>query len=99
MKHNISITGVSTPVKVPTLNDIQAQIRKNYASNVKVYGNVQRDRYPEGASFHLDVYSPGPSDDEMATWEQVILDVYKTEKKCSMGKSFKIFSPYLKQTS
>ncbi|XP_061181618.1 uncharacterized protein LOC133190156 [Saccostrea echinata] len=83
LRYNISISGVSSNIKPPSKKDIQAQIEKHYTSNVKLYDVVPEFIFPLSDSLFLDVYGPGPSDMEMAIWEKVILEVYKTQNNCN----------------
>lgn len=88
MKYNISISGISAIIKVPTMHDMQIQIRKRYTANVRIYEVANNLLFPETFSFQLNVYGPGPGDTEMTMWEKVILDVYNTENKCSKSGFF-----------
>uniref|UniRef100_K1PJY3 Uncharacterized protein n=1 Tax=Magallana gigas TaxID=29159 RepID=K1PJY3_MAGGI len=83
VKYNISISGISATIKVPAKHDIQIQVRKQYTDNVRVYEVANNFLFPEAFSFQLNVYGPGPGDDEMTLWEKVILDVYNAESNCS----------------
>lgn len=94
MKYNISISGVSATIKVPAKHDIQIQVRKQYTDNVWVYEVANNLLFPETFSFQLNVYGPGPGDNEMTLWEKVILDVYNAESNCSkLGFFFNGRSP------
>ncbi|XP_052686989.1 uncharacterized protein LOC128166095 isoform X1 [Crassostrea angulata] len=83
VKYNISISGVSATIKVPAKHDIQIQVMKQYTDNVRVYEVSNNLLFPEEFSFQLNVYGPGPGDNEMTLWEKVILDVYNAESNCS----------------
>lgn len=56
---------------------------KQYTDNVRVYEVSNNLLFPEEFSFQLNVYGPGPGDNEMTMWEKVILDVYNAESNCS----------------
>lgn len=88
VKYNISISGISAAIKVPAKHDIQIQVRKRYTDNVRVYEVSNNLLFPEEFSFQLNVYGPGPGDNEMTLWEKVILDVYNTESNCSKSVFF-----------
>lgn len=83
VKYNISISGVLVKVRQPTNKKIQAQVTKHYTANVRLYDIDPDLLFQVFFSFQLDVYGPGPTDAEMAKWEQVLLDVYIAEQKCS----------------
>lgn len=88
VKYNISISGISAIIKVPTMHDMQIQIRKRYTANVRIYEVANNLLFPKTFSFQLNVYGPGPGDNEMTMWEKVILDVYNAENKCSKSGVF-----------
>lgn len=88
VKYNISVSGISATIKVPAKHDIQIQVRKRYTDNVRVYEVANNFLFPEAFSFQLNVYGPGPGDDEMTLWEKVILDVYNAESNCSKSVFF-----------
>lgn len=88
MKYNISISGVSATIKVPAKHDIQIQVMKQYTDNVRVYEVSNNLLFPEEFSFQLNVYGPGPGDNEMTMWEKVILDVYNADSNCSKSGFF-----------
>lgn len=88
VKYNISISGISATIKVPAKHDIQIQVRKQYTDNVRVYEVANNLLFPETFSFQLNVYGPGPGDNEMTLWEKFILDVYNAESNCSKSGFF-----------
>ncbi|XP_062576750.1 uncharacterized protein LOC134238644 [Saccostrea cucullata] len=100
LRYNISISGVSSSIQPPSKKEIQAQIGKRYTSNVRLYDVVPAELiFPVSDSFYFDVYGPGPSDMEIAMWEKVILDVYKTQKNCNKSAAAcKLYDISIKST-